>query len=289
MTTSGLVLAAGEALVEIMRPAPGQPLDRPGAFLGPYASGAPAIFASVAARLGAPAALCAAVGDDAFGALLRARLAADGVDVAAVRVDPAAATGCAFVAYDAVGGRSFVFHAGAAARLAPADLGDLPERAAWLHVSGSTLALAPGLADVVGAAAERVRRAGGRVSLDPNVRPDALGRDLAARLQAIAALADVLLPSEGELAALGLDAAAAPVVCTTLGAAGARVRTAAGAEDVPAPAAEERDPTGAGDHFAAAFVVATLAGAAPVEAARAAVAVAARSVEHQGPMEAPVG
>jgi sugar/nucleoside kinase (ribokinase family) len=57
---------------------------------------------------------------------------------------------------------------------------------------------------------------------------------------------------------------------------------------VPAPGAEEIDPTGAGDTFAAAFAAATLAGAEPVEAARAATATAARSVEHQGPMEAPI-
>ena len=42
----------GEALVEIMRPDRDWPLDRPGEFLGPFASGAPAIFAVAAACLG---------------------------------------------------------------------------------------------------------------------------------------------------------------------------------------------------------------------------------------------
>lgn len=46
------VIALGEALVEVMRPGAGQPLDRPGTFVGPLASGAPAIFAVAAARLG---------------------------------------------------------------------------------------------------------------------------------------------------------------------------------------------------------------------------------------------
>jgi sugar/nucleoside kinase (ribokinase family) len=283
-----VILSVGEALVEIMRPRRGIPLDRPDTFAGPLASGAPAIFASVAARRGAPTALCAVVGDDPFGALLRQRLAGDGVDVGRVRAEAGAPTGCAFVAYADDGTRSFVFHVGAAARLVAADLGELPERAAWLHVSGSSLALAPSLADVVETASARVHAAGGRISLDPNMRPEALSPDLAERLVRIAGRAAVLLPSEGELAAFGLDDTAAPVVCTTLGAAGVRVRTGSHEETIAVPAVDEVDPTGAGDTFAAAFVVATLAGADPVEAAREAVEVAATGVAHLGPMEAPV-
>ena len=95
----------------------------------------------------------------------------------------------------------------------------------------------------------------------------------------------MIFPSEAEAASLGLDA---PVVCTTLGARGVRVRAGGREELVPAPQVDERDPTGAGDAFAAAFTVATLAGAEPVEAARAAVPVAAAAVERLGPAEAPV-
>ena len=271
-----MILAAGEALVEIMRPRAGVPLGRPGeTFAGPFASGAPAIFASVAARLGAPCALAAVVGDDPFGALIRTRLASDGVDVARVRVDPVRPTGCAFVAYDESGGREFVFHLGAAEGLTDADL---PERADWLHVSGSTLALSAGMAAVLGRAAHRIHVAGGRIGLDPNLRaaPPPELREIAAR-------AHVLFPSEAESA--GLDA---PVVCTTLGARGVRVRAGDREEFVPAPDVIERDPTGAGDHFAAAFTVATVNGAEPVEAARAAVITAAAAVGRLGPAEAPV-
>jgi sugar/nucleoside kinase (ribokinase family) len=276
-----VILAAGEALVEIMRPRPGMPLGEPSEFAGPFASGAPAIFASVAARLGAPTALAAVVGDDPFGALIRARLARDGVDTARVRADPSGATGCAFVAYDEAGGRDFVFHMGAAGALTEADLGDLPERAEWLHVSGSSLALSPAIAATVEAAVARVHAAGGRISLDPNLRA---GAPIAGRVREIARRAAVLLPSEGELEALGLAGDAAPVVCTTLGARGARI----GSERIPAPQVDEVDPTGAGDAFAAAFAVATLGGAEPVEAARRAVAVGAEAVRVLGPMEAPV-
>jgi sugar/nucleoside kinase (ribokinase family) len=273
-----VILAVGEALVEVMRPRP-VPLDRPGELAGPFASGAPAIYASVAARLGGETALAAVVGDDPFGALIRRRLVGDGVDVSRLRADPEHATGCAFVTYDEAGGRTFVFHMGAAAGLAGPDLGDLPERADWLHVSGSTLALSPAMAAVAEHAAERVHAAGGRIGFDPNLRsgvPTAAAR-------AIAAHALVLFPSEGEAA--GLDA---PVVCTTLGPRGVRIRAGGREEIVPAPHVGERDPTGAGDTFAAAFTVATLAGADPIEAARAATPVAAAAVEELGPAEAPV-
>ena len=63
---------------------------RPGTWAGPFPSGAPAIFASVAARLGAPSALAACVGDDAFGRALIERLRRDGVDDEGIVVAPAA-------------------------------------------------------------------------------------------------------------------------------------------------------------------------------------------------------
>ena len=47
--------------MELRRATPDGALARPGAWDGPFPSGAPAIFASVAARLGAPVALAAAV------------------------------------------------------------------------------------------------------------------------------------------------------------------------------------------------------------------------------------
>jgi sugar/nucleoside kinase (ribokinase family) len=126
-----------------------------------------------------------------------------------------------------------------------------------------------------------VAAGGGHVSLDPNLRPDA-DPQVRARLNRIARLAHVLFPSDGELE--GLDVAAGALVCETHGAAGA---TVAGV-DVPAPAVQEVDPTGAGDTFAAAFVAAYRAGADPVRAARQACALAARSVTVLGAMQAPV-
>ena len=79
------ILSIGEALVEVMRAERDVPLDRPGSLVGPYPSGAPAILASAAARLGASVGFCGTVGEDAFGHCVHRRLLADGIDCAALR------------------------------------------------------------------------------------------------------------------------------------------------------------------------------------------------------------
>jgi sugar/nucleoside kinase (ribokinase family) len=285
------LLVVGEVLAEFLRPSRDSPLNETAVMMGPFPSGAPGIFASAAARLGVPTELCAVVGDDPFGQLIRDRLAQHGVNVDGVLIDPTRATAVAFVAYASTGERSFVFHVSdaAAARLRPADLGRRPEEADWLHISGSSLALGSPLAETAIEAARRVKLAGGRVSVDPNIRAEASTRDVLASIRSLTQQADVLFPSEGELDTLGLDEeellGAGAVICTTLAAKGARVRCGELDVHVPAPTANEVDPTGAGDIFAAGFVAATLRGAAPIEAAQLGCRVAARSVETLGPME----
>ena len=80
-----MLVTLGELLVEMMAVTRGQPLDRPGSFIGPYPSGAPAIFADQAARQGYPTAIAGVVADDGFGDCVVDRLRGDGVDVSAVR------------------------------------------------------------------------------------------------------------------------------------------------------------------------------------------------------------
>lgn len=291
-----MILAVGEALVEFRRePADGR-LVTPGAWAGPFPSGAPAIFASVAARLGAPAALVGCVGDDGFGRAFLERMRRDGVLDDAIRTDPRRATAVAFVSYRDDGTRDFWFSVpdSAAVELDRAAADRLAQRADWLHVSGSTLGFGGTPADVVEAVAAVVLGRGGRLSLDPNVRTDA-DRVTRERVARLARAAHVLLPSEGELAALGLDAAALAregvLVCETRGRAGARVLGGAvGLDPVPIAVAEaeEVDPTGAGDTFAAALVTALRDGVGELSAVRFACETAARSIGVLGAMEAPV-
>lgn len=294
-----LVLTLGELLAEVVRPGVDQPLDRPGELLGPFPSGAPVIFIATVARLGWPAAMIGRVGVDPFGDMLIRRLQADGVDVRGIRRTGDAATGVAFVAYTGDGSRQFIFHLGdaAAGRLSPEDIdADLVGKAAWLHISGSSLAVSEPMRAACMRALELAAAA--RVSLDPNLRPELLGGVERARalLAPILARAEVVLPSAGELEALSgekdpgraasvLLAQGPRLIVLKRGAAGCTVYSALGRTDVAAFPVDEVDPTGAGDAFAAGFVVAILRGLAPPQAARYANAVGALAVSKRGPAE----
>jgi sugar/nucleoside kinase (ribokinase family) len=297
MDTGPDVIALGEALVEIMRPGLDQPLDEAGTFAGPFPSGAPAIFASAAARLGLKTGFVGAVGADAFGRLFRARLISDGVDLTYLRVDEDHATGVAFVAYRHEGSREFVFHlrhsaAGQAPTLTPAYFA----HARWIHITGSTLAGGPAWHGVCEHAVRLAKNAGAYVSFDPNIRRELLqGTSIEELCGGIIRMADVVLPSGDELAMLtgreGAQAARAllekgvRMVVLKQGAAGSTLFTIEGELHIPARPREERDPTGAGDAFAAAIAYGILKGLPQSEMLRLANSVGALAVTRLGPME----
>ena len=287
-----MILAVGEALMEFRREGTDGRLTTPGTWAGPFPSGAPAIFASVAARLGAPTALAASVGDDAMGHALIERMRRDGVRADGMSVVPERATPIALVAYRDDGTRDFWFsvHDSAAMELEAAAAEQMAEHADWLHVSGSTLGFGGRLAEAVEAAAARVLERGGKLSLDPNVRADA-DAVLRERMARFARAAYVLFPSEGELAALDLDpdalARRGAVICETRGRDGALL-LGGDPDPVRATAVDEVDATGAGDTFAAAFVTALRDGADARSAAVFGCETASRSVAVLGAMEAPI-
>src|SRR3954452_20903154 len=202
-----MILAVGEVLMELRRADTEGVLATPGEWAGPFSSGAPAIFASVAGRLGAQAGLVAAVGEDAFGRHLVARLQGDGVDTQALAVAPGRATALAMVAYDRAGGRDFYYSVrGSAAEAIDLVAAERAARAAtWIHVSGSSIGFGDPLASAVEATVAAGLQAGARLSLDPNLRPDA-HVETRERTSALARQAALLFPSAGELDALGLTA-----------------------------------------------------------------------------------
>lgn len=198
----------------------------------------------------------------------------------------------AHITYHGEAEREFAFavSGSAATQVRVADLGTLPERAAWVHLSGSALVFGDPLAGTALAAFDRARRAGARTSVDPNVRPEVLGDDARTALAEAIGHADVLLPSGGEMEALGLEAArlvdAGATVCTTYGPAGAEVRERGGTTRLAAVATNVVDTDGAGDAFAAGFIAASLRGASAVDAAGAGLRVAAMAIAVDGPMTA---
>jgi tagatose kinase len=292
------VIALGEALVEVMRPRAGIPLDRPGPFEGPFPSGAPADFASACARLGLSTGFIGSVGDDAFGRLLRTRLAGDGVDLTHLLVDAERATGTAFVTYREDGGRDFLFHLKhAAAAQVPAIEPGYFAQARLVHITGSTLASSPEWRAACLQAATLGKQAGARVSFDPNIRPELLGgASIEEVCGPIVALSDVILPSGKELAMLAgngdvrqavrilLDRGVAMVIVKE-GPCGSTLFTREASVHVPAQAREERDPTGAGDAFAGGIVYGLLHGLEPERMLRIANAVGGLAVTRLGPME----
>ncbi|MCS7221370.1 MAG: sugar kinase [Anaerolineae bacterium] len=294
------VITLGEALVEIMRPGIGQPLHRSGTFLGPYPSGAPAIFADAVARLGVSCGFIGCVGVDPFGDCLIDRLRADGVDVTYLARVPDVATGVAFVAYREDGSRQFVFHiAGAAAgRLGPEQVdAEYIQSGRWLHITGSSLSVNEPMRQACYRAVELATQAGLMISFDPNLRVELMGAEEVRRLvEPVLTHAAVVLPSGAEARLLtginddvqacrALLARGARIVALKRGAEGSVIFTDEGQVHVPGFRVAEVDPTGAGDCYAAGLAVALLWGWEIERAARFANAVGALAVTRQGPME----
>ncbi len=284
-----MLLIAGEPIVIVPR----NPVDRD---ISPHPSGAPAIAAWVAARLGTTTSFVGAVGDDVNGELIRDSLAAAGVDLARIAVRTDLPTATATVAYFPDGSRAFEFNvaASAAVTLGHHSLGDLPERAAWVHVSGSAVLFGGSLAQVVAAAVRRGRAAGATVSIDPNLRAELDDPDQLAQLRQLCTEADVLFPSEGELEALGLDedqlVGSGVVVCRTMAERGAQLRAGDLDRHIAAVAPPETvvDPDGAGDTFAGAVIAGRLAGLSWPAAGTAAARIVARAITVPGPMTVPL-
>jgi sugar/nucleoside kinase (ribokinase family) len=293
------IAVIGEIVVEIVATSRGTGFREPLDLVGPYPSGAPAIFADQAARLGQPCAIIGAVGDDDFGRVNLDRLAADGVDITGIAIDPDRPTGSAFVRYRPDGARDFVYN------IRHAACGQLPctEAAAavlagahHLHVMGSSLSTDAFIAANL-EAASAVKGRGGTISFDPNLRKEMLDapgtREAMTR---ILAMTDLFLPSgeellhltgasdEGAAVAALLDRGVEAVV-HKLGEQGVRFHDATGTQFCPAFRVEEVDPTGAGDCFGGAFTALWLRGTETGRALTIAAAAGALAVTKRGPME----
>lgn len=293
------ILAMGEALVEIMRVRVDDPLSRVAEFVGPFPSGAPANFADCAARLGHRTGFIGAVGNDDFGSCFLDRLQADGLEVSYCPRLPDRATGVAFVTYFSDGSRRFIFHI---AHAAAGQMPDPPEEyfqgVKYLHICGSSLSVSERMRQSCYRACELVTAAGGKVSFDPNLRPELLGGEEALRqiCAPVLAAAAVVLPSGAE-AELLTGVSGAEAACRTLldqgaelvalkrGGEGCTLLTTDQQIDVPSYQVEVVDPTGAGDCFDAGVVVGLLEGLPLVEVGRLANACGALGATVKGPME----
>ncbi|MEW6346292.1 MAG: sugar kinase [Paraburkholderia sp.] len=296
---TGYILTMGEILVEIMATERGQSFRRPGTLIGPYASGAPAIFIDQVARLGSRCALIGCVGDDDFGTLNVERLRADGVDVSGIAVIKGQTTGSAFVTYREDGERDFIFNItnSASAHLSVANIReDLLKDCRHFHVMGSSL-FSFRIIEAMKKVIETVKAHGGTVSFDPNIRKEMLRiPEMREALDFILDYTDVFLPSGHEVTLLASASSERAAIDELLqrgirevvvkrGKDGCSFYDGADEIHVPALHVQEVDPTGAGDCFGATYIACRAQGMSVAEALRYACASGARAVNVRGPME----
>lgn len=293
------VMTMGEILVEVMATRVGQTFREAGQLVGPFASGAPAIFIDQVAKLGVRAGIIGCVGDDDFGVLNIERLRADGVDVSGIGVLKTAVTGSAFVTYRKDGERDFIFNVtnSASAQLSSTNVTEEVLRGCThFHVMGSSL-FSFRIIDAMKRAIEIVKNQGGTISFDPNIRKEMLRiPEMREALLYILELTDVFMPSGAEVTLLAnaatekgavdeLLAAGVKEIVIKRGSQGCTYFDAHGRHDERAFHVAEIDPTGAGDCFGATYVACRQLGHAPQLALKLANAAGALAVGVKGPME----
>ena len=245
--------------------------------------GSAATVAVYAASKGA-ARFIGQVGDDRLGTMLVAELETAGVDVRVVRNGT---TGSIVVLVDQTGERTMLPDRGAAMELKV-----LPDEAlegvTWLHVPAYSLVVEPLGATSLEAIAA-CQESGVPVSIDASsVGPlSSFGVDRFLDLM-VRVAPEVFFCNRDEANLLGVsDDAGLPGAQLTVLKSGAEPVTLIDAsgqsQTVPVPAVDVvNDTTGAGDSFAAGFIVATLEGATPVAAAEAGCSMAATVLGQPG-------
>jgi ribokinase len=275
-----VIVSIGDLVLDIsiVPEAPLRPDDDTPAAITIGGGGQAANFCAWAAALGEGARLVTRIGDDESGRRLVADLESRGVEVRAVWA--AEPTGAIAVLIAPDGRRTMATQRGASVGLDPDDLDESWFRdARLLHVPAYSLFVEP-LASATRAAIRVVREVRGMIAVDLSSAAGLRAYGPSRMAYVLARLSPEVLfatQNEAETLAVPLESLAqVPVLkrgalgCTVFG------------RDIPAPAATTVDPTGAGDAFAAAFCVAWLRGAAPVEAAEQAVVAASRSVSLVG-------
>lgn len=294
------IITVGEVLVEVMTKVVGQEFLSPGELIGPFPSGAPAIFIDQAARMGVDCGMIARVGNDDFGSLNINRLKQDGVDTTQILRTQGYTTGTAFVTYFQDGRRKFIFHFAhsAAGQLKPEDINeDYIASGKYLHIMGCSLSVGDDMRNSILKAVRVAKQNGITVSFDPNLRVELLGdKKVKTVFDEMLSMTDILLSGESEIKVLTgnssiedtiskLRNGGISIIVLKNGSKGIKVYSGSVYEFIPSMKVVEVDPTGAGDCFDGAFLAALVQGMDIKAAATIANAAGALSVTKKGPME----
>lgn len=294
------VWVMGELLCEIMRPDVDTPLDSAGTFLGPFPSGAPAIFIDTVARLGHTAGIIGGVGRDDFGKCLLERLGRDGVDCSKIIQYDGGSTGVAFVTYFSDGSRRFLYHFPdtPATRPTAPNAGDFNDGVRYFHIMGCSLMAKREFGMEILKLMRVLTAKKAKVSFDPNIRPE-LMKDASAlqMVKEVMQNCSVFLPGVSELLMISskttvedavqscFENPAMEIIALKNGSKGCTVYTRDGSVSLGVYPVQAKDATGAGDCFDGAFLCGLLEGKSAKEAAQMATAAAALNTAAFGPME----
>jgi len=284
------IVALGEAMVEFNQTSADARMYLQG-FGGDTSN---ALIAAV--RQGAKGGYISKLGDDEFGRKLLRLWQDEKINIDGVTIDAGAPTGIYFVDHGTQGHTfSYLRVGSAASRMQPSDIPTpLIERAKFLHVSGISQAISASSTDTVFHAIRIARRAGVKVSYDPNLRLKLWPLDRArATILATIPLTDYFLPSLDDVRTVSeLDDPVAIVdwchgqgartVVLKLGRDGSLVSDGNQRTRIPAFPVDAVDATGAGDCFDGSFLAKLAAGADAVSAARWASAAAALTTTGYG-------
>lgn len=296
------VMTIGEIICETMRDKLDCSLGEVGSFIGPYPSGAPAIFIDTMAKLGHQAGIFSAVGNDTFGKAALQGLRKDGVDDRYIQVHDDLPTSAVFIGYESSGDRDFMFYIGNAAS-GRIDIPEaLPEDVKAFHISGPVFTISEQVAENAIELVRHYAESGAVITFDPNWREQLMrGKNVKPYFDEMLEKTDIFLPGDKELTYVtGQDTVEnavdfiwsdprfkrIKVIAVKYGSKGSQVFTREEAVFVPVYQITEVDPTGAGDTYDAGFTSAYLRGKSIKECADFASLVAAVNTQHFGGMSA---
>ena len=289
----------GEMLVEIMRPKPDMSFNESGEFLGPFPSGAPAIFADTVAKLGHSAGIIGSIGADGFGENILKRLKQDGVNCENVLVVPEKPTAVAFVTYFKDGSRKYIFYIdGTSATKTKVITKELIPEADFFHIMGCSLMISEDFRVDIIKNAKAFWEKGAQITFDPNIRKELLkSKNIREIIKPIIEHCSIIFPGIEELNIItGKDSIEAGVnelfkndlmklIILKKGKKGCTIFLRGKKINIPTFSIEEIDPTGAGDCFDAGFLCGIAEGKSMYECGRMASAAGALNTAMFGPME----
>ena len=300
------ICTIGELLVEFLAKKQNQRFDQTGEFIGPFPSGAPAIFADQVAKLGFPVVFFSCIGKDPFGNMCIKRLKQDGVIIDGITTHNKANTGSAFVTYKGSNDRDFIFNIpnSACGLLSFNHINEnLLKDCNHLHVMGSSLYSFRAI-DAMRKALDIIKSKGGTISFDPNLRKEMFNiQEMEQSFDYIMEYTDIFLPSESEVSyfASSNDESEDQTMFALLNKGIKHIVVKKGSKGANYYGRDDNnnlltlhvdgfittpvDPTGAGDCFGATFISLMLAGYSVEQALQYANASGALAVSKTGPME----